>query len=86
MSLYRERSIQARTQDGQVQGQHGQGEELGWRSVDGQVERREPTAAQGDLFMETRIREKQSLDQQDIPFEYKDSVRRYFDSIEVPNR
>lgn len=86
MSLYRERSIEAQNIDGQVQGQYGEGEELGWRSVDGEVERRAPTALQGDLFTETRIREKQSLDQQDIPFEYKDSVRRYFDSIEVPNR
>lgn len=84
MSLYRERSIQARTFDGKVQGQRGEGPELGWRSTEAPVERRRATAAEGDLFMETRSREKQSLDQQDIPFEYKDSVRRYFDSIEAP--
>jgi hypothetical protein len=86
MSLYRERSIEASTFDGRVQGRRGEGPELGWRSVEAEVDRRTPGVSAGDLFMETRAREKQALDQQDIPFEYKDSVRRYFDAIEVPNR
>lgn len=82
MRLYSERSIQAKTVDSRVRGQYGQGPDAGWRSVDAEVRRRNPSAPEADLFLDTQAQERQSLDQQDIPLDYKDAVRRYFDSLE----
>ena len=86
MKLYAEHSIQANTIDSKVSGRMGQGPDIGWRSIDGQVRRQQPAAPLSDLFLENRRQEKQSLDGQDIPLDSKEAVRRYFDSLEVPNR
>lgn len=86
MRLYSARTIQANTFDTSVKGQRGEGADLGYREVEAQARREQPSVSQSDLFLETRAREKQSLDHQDVPLDYKDAVRRYFDSIEVPKR
>lgn len=83
MKLYAARSIKGNFQDTRVKGTQSEGEDLGWREVKAPVRRESPSVQEADLFLETRAREKRSLDHQDIPLEYKDSVRKYFDSIEV---
>jgi hypothetical protein len=82
MRLYADQSIKANAVDSRVRGQYGQGPDAGWRSVDAEVRRRNPSAPQGDLFLESQAQERQSLDHQDIPLDYKDAVRRYFDALE----
>lgn len=85
MRLYAEKSIQARTINSRVTGTQGEGEDIGWRNVEAKVKHEALSAQTSELFLETQSREKQSLDHQDIPLDYKDAVRRYFDSIEVPS-
>jgi hypothetical protein len=83
MRLYAERSIQANATDAAVTGRMGAGEDIGWRRVEAQVTRPELTTPVTDRFLETSRSQKQSLDRQDVPLDYKDAVRRYFDSLEV---
>lgn len=86
MRLYGERSINAKTTDSAVKGQMGPGEDVGSRTTDAKPKQQDPSVPAQDLFLETQRKEKQALDAQDIPLDYKDAVRRYFDSIEVPRR
>ena len=79
MKLYAERSIKGNFKDTRVNGKQGEVVALALLPES-------PSVQESDLFLETRAREKRSLDHQDIPLEYKDSVKKYFDSIEVQSR
>lgn len=76
------RAIEAGTRDARVRGTLGEGSNTGERETDGRVERVSPGAPVREMLAEAGRRERESLERQDIPVDYKDSVRRYFESLE----